>query len=431
MRAKVLIVGGGVMGNSIALHAARYFDPYRDPVVLLERSDLASGSSGASGALLRQHYATPAIASMARDSMREYAAFEGRTGRSVGFRRAGVLTLAGPERPETLERLRGNVEAQAKIGIETQVLDAEAIRARVPGIEVADEAIAAFEPGGGYVDAGCCVQEFAALARSYGASTRIGVSNSELIVKDGRVVGAETTEGRYDADKVVIVAGAWTRRLLAQYGVDVPLKVARVEQHFVSLPKDEEDTDPGLHETNQWNVDLEDPLEEEQERLMGSGDARPSSEHPVIIDLEYGFYTRAEPRHGRTRICPIGYKSEDILDAPIDGDEPRDEHGTWARAALRRRLPIYEGEKSMGSVLSWFPITPDGRAIIGTVPGHEGLIIATGFADHGFKLAPSVGEGVAQMLAGDPISAFDPEYFSFERFAGGSTDGDWSERLFL
>ena len=429
----MLIVGGGVMGNSIALHAARYFDPYRDPVVLLERRDLASGSSGASGALLRQHYATPAIASMARDSMREYAAFEGRTGRTLGFRRSGVLTLAGPERPETLERLRGSVEAQAKIGIEAQLLDAEAIRARVPGIEVADEAIAAFESGGGYVDAESCVREFAALARSYGASTRLGVSNSELIVRDGRVVGAETTEGRYDAEKVVIVAGAWTSKLLAKYGVDVPLKVARVEQHFVSLPRDEEDLDPQLHETNQWSVDLEDPLEEEQERLTGGSDtgAGTGSEHPVIIDLEYGFYTRAEPRHGRTRICPIGYKREYILDAPIDGDEPRDEHGNWAREALRRRLPIYADEKPMGSVLSWFPITPDGRAIIDEVPGHQGLIIATGFADHGFKLAPSVGEGVAQMLAGDPISAFDPEYFSLGRFAEAGADGDWSERTFL
>ena len=432
MKAKVLIVGGGVMGNSIALHAARRCDADREPVVLLERRDLASGSSGASGAILRQHYAEPTIASMARDSMREYASFEGRTGRSVGFRRTGVLTLAGPERPDSMDRLRRNLERQSKIGIETQLLDAEAIRARVPGIEVSDEAIAAWEPGGGYVDSESCVREFAALARSYGASTRIGVSNTDLIFEEGRVVGAETTEGRYNAEHVVIVAGAWTRTLLAQYGVDLPLKVARVEQHFVSTPRDEEDFDPRLAETTQWHVDLEDPLEEEQARLMGVEQPSESGEHPVILDLEYDFYTRTEPASGRTRVCPLRYSPEMIHDAPVDADSPRPEAGERMREALRRRLPVYRDERDEGSIVSWFPVTPDGRAIIGTVPGMENLVVATGFADHGFKLAPSVGEGVAQLLADEPISGFDPAYFSLERFAnGGELNGDWSERLFL
>src|SRR5262245_58178369 len=96
VRAGVLIVGGGVMGTSIAMHCARRSDALRSPVVLYERSALAAGSSGRSGAILRQIYADREVAAMARDSLREFAAFERQAGRPIGFRRTGVLTIAGP-----------------------------------------------------------------------------------------------------------------------------------------------------------------------------------------------------------------------------------------------------------------------------------------------------------------------------------------------
>jgi sarcosine oxidase subunit beta len=81
VKARIAIVGGGVMGTSIAWHAARRADPIGEPVVLLERSSLAAGSSGRSGAILRQFYASRELAGMARDSLRVYAGFESRTGR--------------------------------------------------------------------------------------------------------------------------------------------------------------------------------------------------------------------------------------------------------------------------------------------------------------------------------------------------------------
>ena len=67
-----------------------------------------------------------------------------------------------------------------------------------------------------------------------------------------------------------------------------------------------------------------------------------------------------------------------------------------------------------------YTMTPDAQAIIGPVPGIEGLILAGGFSGHGFKLAPSVGEGVAQMLVGEPVSAFEPDFFAYERFESGA-----------
>ncbi|MBI1382983.1 MAG: FAD-dependent oxidoreductase [Planctomycetaceae bacterium] len=427
MKAKILIVGGGVMGSSIALNLARHLDPTREPVVLLERGDLAGGSSGHSGGLLRQHYAESAIASMARDSIREYAAFESRTGRSLGFRRCGVLTLAGPSRPEAMARLERNVAAHAEIGIRTEVLDAAGIRALVPGIEVDDRAVAAWEPTGGVVDPVATVREFAALARTYGAVTRLGVTVSDLLVENGRFVAAITSEGRYDAERVVIVAGAWSSRFLRKFGAKIPVRVARVETHFFALPGAEErNVDAELD----VRVDLEDPLESISEQMSRGEGAAGEGGMPVILDLEYGFYTRAEPEQGRVRVSPIDHGPAELYDEPRSGDEPTPERAAWARSVLAKRLPAFAEQPERGAHVSWFPISPDGRAIVGPVPGLEGVYVASGFADHGFKLAPAVGEGVSQMLRGEPVSGFDSELFSPERFAG-ETDATWSAASFL
>ncbi|MHC4379217.1 MAG: NAD(P)/FAD-dependent oxidoreductase [Planctomycetota bacterium] len=433
MKAKVLIVGGGVMGNAIALAAAQRFDALKEPVVLLERGQIAGGSSGSSGGIVRQNFADRHVSAMARDSMREYAAFESRTGRSVGFHRPGVLTLAGPRRPESIERLKENLEIQRSLGINREVLNEEQIREKVPGIEVEPGTIGAWEPEGGFVDAQLAVREFAALARTYGASTRVGVEIQDLVLKDGRVVGAETTEGHYDLEHLVIVAGAWSGRFLAKFGVDLPLKVARVPQLFVDMPGEDDEAESKIGETHAWNVDLEDPMAAEAERLGDAqDDAAPGMGHPVIIDLELGFYTRCEPSDWRTRVCPIGYEPGLMRDLPDDQDSmPRREDSQALRKLLVERLPAYKDQADSESIVSWFPLTPDGRALVGPVPGIQGAHIAAGFADHGFKLAPSVGEGFAQLLLGEPVSAFQPELFAPNRFEGCTVEPDWSGNVYL
>jgi sarcosine oxidase, subunit beta len=428
VQAKALIVGGGVMGVSIALNLARRYNPIKQPIIVLERGQIGGGSSGSSGALLRQHYEERAIASVARDSMREYAGFEAKTGRSVGFRRSGVLTLAGPSAPRMMERVRSNIASQEKIGIRTSLLDAAGIRQKMPGIEVHDQAIAAWEPGGGYVDPQLCVREFAALARSYGAATRTGVGIEELIVSGGRIQGVKTDQGEIRAEQVVIVAGAWSRRLLEPHGVKLPVRVARVEQHFVALPIDSSDQTP---ESAIPTVNLEDPLEEEAERLKQNEEPHLGGEHPVLIDLEYGFYARPEPLQHRTRICPISYQEGEIFDEPSGDNSVTAARAAEARELLCKRLPFYRDLTLVGSQVGWFPLTPDGRAVMGAVPKVDGLFIATGFADHGFKLAPSVGEGMAQLMAGEVLSAFDKDYFGLHRFERPPANEEWSGTLFL
>src|SRR6185295_12299549 len=120
MKAKVVIVGGGVMGVAIAWHCARRADPLTQPVVLLEKKALAAGASGRSGAILRQHYSDRVVAAMARDSLKVYSMLEQKTGRSIGFQQCGLITLAAPSNPDDIALVERNIAMQQEIGIDTR-----------------------------------------------------------------------------------------------------------------------------------------------------------------------------------------------------------------------------------------------------------------------------------------------------------------------
>jgi len=393
MQARVLIVGGGIMGVSIALECA---PRTREQVVLIERKHLGAGSSGRSGAILRQHYHDAEVARMARDSLREYGRFEPETGLPLGFQRTGVLTLAGPDQPDWCQRIRENVAMLRGLDIDTELVDAVRMRALVPGVVVRDGSVGAWEPGGGFVDPNLTLGSFARRAAALGAELRTGVELREIRVENGRAVGGRTSAGDIQAEQVVVVAGPWTRALFQKLGLDFPLKVVRPENHYLGVP--------------------------EMRLELPAGSAR--GMHPVLIDLELGCYARCEPAGARTRVGRVDYDDDlELADPDLLEEEVSSELVRWSRAVLPKRIPSYAGRPDAGSLAAWYTLTPDAQALIGPVPGIDGLFIVSGFSGHGFKLAPSVGEGVAQMLFGERVTALDPEFFSPTRFKGGESWG--------
>ena len=414
MRARILVVGGGVMGTSIALHAARRLDPLEDPVVLLERTELAAGSSGRSGAILRQFYADRELCAMARDSLREYAAFERKTGYPLGFRRSGVLALAGPNDPDARARVEANAATMRSVGVAVELLLAAEIRRRFPALVVADGSLAAYEPDGGFVDPRLTVRSFAAVARFHGATVRQAEPVLQLVREGGRITRALTPRGAIEPETVVLAAGPWTQALLADIGVELPLQVLVPQQIFVeSVPA------PLGARASEGPASSVDP---EAERFSAPREpARPIA-HPVVLDLEHGVYSRCEPSSARTRIGELSYERARPIAAPADFVEGVDEaFSTWARAALARRIPAYAERPELERQAAMYTVTPDTQPILGRLPGLENAYLAAGFSGHGFKLAPSIGLGLAQMVFGDPVSAFDPAFFAPERFAGAAS----------
>jgi sarcosine oxidase subunit beta len=415
MRAHVVVIGGGVMGTAIALELARRLDPIEQPVLLLERRELAAGSSGRSGAILRQHYAQREVASMARDSLRVWAGFEAATGYSIGFLRTGVVTLAGPERPDECERVVRNVEMLRSIGVDTRLVDGDELRRLVPGIAFAPGTLAAYEPDGGCVDPRRAVEAFAALARFRGATVRTGVEVVDFVLEAGRLRAVETSEGRVECELAVVAAGPWTRRLMARAGLDLPLTAVRPEQHFLAMlaaspassaPRELSST------TLHW------PGESPE---ASSKSPRPAAAHPVLLDVAHGYYARCEPESGRTRIGGMDYAECDVLEDPDDlSEEVGREFQRWARGALSRRIPAYAAQPDAGSLAGWYTLSPDSQALLGPLASLPGVFLAAGFSGHGFKLAPSIGEGLARAVLGQPPGTYDPEFFAPDRFARGA-----------
>ena len=423
MRARILIVGGGVVGTSVAMYAARDRDPLEEPVVLLEKSDLAGGASGRSGGVVHQQDDRREVAGMARDSLRFYETFRSRTGRSCGFRRSGVLTIATGARGEAVEK---NAEMLSSIGIDVQVIRADEIRERVPGLCVDPGTVGVFETGGGYIEPERTIQSFAALGRFYGAATRLGVEVHDLHIESGRVVGASTSEGDYETDQLVLSAGPWLQRIVERAGIDLPLRSVRTEHHYLATPATGDasgDGDDSITREVSWTLEESGvraiPTDEELEARFGNDPTKqPHIPHPVVFDLDQQICVRPDPESGRVRIGRLGFEEADVLTDPDDlAEEVSLESRQALRASAERLFPHFADYPDLSSHATWCTLTTDGRGLAGAIPGVEGLFVTSGFTNHDFHLAPSIGEGLAQMLRSEPVSAFDPEYFTPGRFA--------------
>lgn len=413
MRARVLVVGGGIMGASIARAAAPLCDPLEGPLVLLEKHELAAGSTGRSGAILRCFYSDESLVRMAHESLADWSLFESLTGRPIGFERQGVLTIGGPGAAGTRELVERNAALMARCGVETELLGARELRARFPGIVVDDGVLACHEPRGGGVDPVRACEAYAAIAREEGAVTRLGVRALRLVREGARIVGVETDQGLYEADEIVVAAGPWSRPLLAAAGIETGLRVVRPEQHALAQP---------LRPSPGADTRLETLADVGMERWSQRGGIACAAAHPVLLDLERGAYSRCEGHAQRTRVGALDHERDDEVPDPDRLDERVTRaFEAWARERLVGRVPEYAPLPDKPSFVGMYTLSPDGQPLLGRAPGVENLVVAVGFSGHGFKLAPAVGKGLAQLLAGDPVTAFDAPFFAPDRFAKGAT----------
>src|SRR5215472_6970082 len=179
----ILIVGGGVIGTSIAYHlAARRVGR----VVLLEKAYLGAGSSGKSGAIVRQHYSNHLTAAMAQKSLRVFERFEDVVGGPPVFTRTGLVVIVNERDRAGLE---ANIAMQRELGIDVRLVSAQELVELDPNARVADDELIAYEAEAGYVEAVQVVASFAEAARRNGADIRLGVEVKSLVVEGDRVAG--------------------------------------------------------------------------------------------------------------------------------------------------------------------------------------------------------------------------------------------------
>ncbi len=370
--ADVIVIGAGVQGASLAFHLASR----GASVVVLEKATAASGATGRSSGLVRIYYDLLAEAKLAWESYGWFADWEARVGGECGFTRTGFAWIEPAER---LERVRANSASHRAMGVDSSVIDADGIRALFPALEVGDE-VAAYEPASGYADPFMTAAGFLAAAKQKGARLVPGAEVSAIRMADGRVVGVDTNRGLVDAPVIVNAAGAWAGRVAALVDVDIPIRVWRHDTGYIGVP---------------------------------SSVARPI---PVVIDNANGMYFRPE---GSDMVL-IGLEDDNQIGGSADRDtsDARPDFRDRASERIIRRVPSLIDGTFRTSHSGQDGLTPDQRPMLGAM-GPDGFYLDCGHSGTGFKTAPAVGLGMAELILDGASATVDLAPFAPTRFAEG------------
>lgn len=386
------MIGGGIVGTSIAWHLARRG---AGQVTLFERATVASGASGKTGALLRRHYSNLPEALLAHFSYQVFANWSEVVGGDCGHVPAGIVVTVdtGPGCEGNRERLHRNVALQNSLGIDSRVVSPGELKEMQPFARVDDIAAAAYEPTSGYVDAIAATRSMAAAAIRAGASMREGCRVLGIKVAGERVLGIETAEGLVGTGTVVCAGGPWSTRLLASAGVAIPIEALRVQIAIVHRP-----------------MELEEP-------------------HFVYIDTAAGMFCRPWGP-GRSLIGVGGGDQHDAVD-PERYDERNDPaYPGLAIAAAAKRIPAMAKAAYLHGHAGLYDITPDAHPVIGAT-GVDGLYVAAGFSGAGFKKGPAVGQCLAELICDGQATAVDLTPFRLSRFETDDWRKPWSDSEYV
>ena len=381
--ADVVVIGGGVMGCSIACNLA--ITAHRHGlhrIVLLERDTLGSGSTGRSSGAIRMHYSTAVSAEMAWRSLQIYRNFADIIGGDCGYVPTGYLVFAGPE---DVDAFRSNIAAQQSVGVITDIISPVDAAGLAPGFSVSDVAAIAYEPYSGHADTSATAYAYATRARTEGVSIRLQTpaAGIETSADGSRVVAVNTVSGaRIQTGVAVVATGPWSPAFLASHGIVAPLVATRHEVLHFRRPLDAVPHHPG-------GADIGNRIyfrpEGQDMTLVGNGN------HSEVVNDPEVFAQRASPSF--------------IQDV-------------WQRLTLRIP-PMADAELAAGYA-GLYTNTPDSHPIIDRVDGVEGLYLCTGFSGHGFKLAPLVGVLMAELIGNGEAATMDISALRLSRFAKGA-----------
>jgi 4-methylaminobutanoate oxidase (formaldehyde-forming) len=364
--ARAVVIGGGVVGASVAYHLAAL--GWRE-VVLVERQRLTSGTTWHAAGLIGQLRATASLTRLARCSAELYDRLEAMTGQATGYRRCGSISLAHSDaRMEELLRAAG---LGRTLGLEIERLSPAEIARRHPLVATDGLVGGIWIPADGQADPVGITLALAKAARQAGAVIREGVRVTGILRMRGRAAGVETDHGTIRAEHVVNCAGMWGREVGRMAGVAVPLQAC---EHFYAVTE----PIPGLP------ADL-----------------------PVLREPDAGVYYKADAG----KLLVGGFEPvakpwavdgipEDaaFLELPEDWD-----HFLPLLEAATARLPVLRDtgiRKLMNGPESF---TPDDRYLLGEAPELPGFWVACGFNSIGIQSAGGAGMALAQwMEAGRP-----------------------------
>lgn len=368
--AQVVVIGGGVMGASVAYHlAARGCTE----VVLLESQPFfGQGATGKCAGGIRYQFSTAINIRLSQLSLPMLDRFEDEIGQAIGLRRDGYMLLATNE--DVVATFRRNVALQHSLGVPTEWLDGDEVRRRVPQLAADDVVAATFHDRDGLADPHGVVAGYISAARRLGASAFTDSPVMGIDVDGERVTGVRTPHGTIACRTIVNAAGPWAGLVSEMAGVSLPITPIRRQMlTTTSLPQ-------------------------------------LAPDFPFVIDFARSLYFH---REGAGILTGMSNPHQVAgFDESVDAD--------WELVHLEAavaRLPLLQHAGLQARWAGLYEVTPDAHPIIGRVPDLEGFFVVAGFSGHGFMHGPVAGLLVAELILDGQAHTLDISDLAYERFA--------------
>jgi sarcosine oxidase subunit beta len=373
--AEVVIIGGGIVGSSIAYHLTAA--GCKNVLVIERASSQGKGSTGKSMGGVRAQFSTPVNIQMSLYSIPFYAAFDQTLGYPCGYRAQGYLFCATSK--NHMAYLQTNHERQVSLGLKTaRLISADEIRGMFPQLRSDDIIGGAFCSTDGFVDPYSAMNGFMACASEQGAELWKNTEVTGIQHDDRGIPGIETSRGPVSTRKVVNCAGAWAASIAKMVGIDLPVEPLR----RMLVPTEPFDQFPHTA--------------------------------PMIIDMSNGFHFRPEG---------LGFllawnDPEETFGFKTDFD-PAFIEKILTRAA--DRVPVFEN-LAVNPKRAWaglYEMTPDHHPILGPVPEVPGFFLANGFSGHGVMHAPATGKILSDLILHGTTDLIGASLLNLARFAEG------------
>ena len=369
--ADFVVVGGGVMGASIAYHLAER--GARDIVLIEKEAFLGTGATGRCAGGVRYQFATEINVRLSQESLPVLEQFEEEFHQVIDFQRYGYLFLL--TRESDITTFQHNIGIQHNLGVGTEWLDGDEIRHRLPVMRLDDVLAGTYNGDEGTVDPNGVVMGYINAAKGLGALTHTDVTVTGINVVNKRITSIETDQGTITTPVVVNAAGPWAAIIGQMAGVPIPITPVR----------------------RQWLTTT--PLPEI------------SNDFPFVIDFAQSLYFH---REGQGLLTGMSNPDEEPgFDQSVDPD--------WELThmeAATARLPILEKAGLVSRVAGLYEVTPDAHPIYGKTPV-EGFYICSGFSGHGFMHAPISGKLLAEIILDGKTSSLDVDMLDLARFEDG------------
>ena len=371
----VVVVGAGISGASTAYHLMLRG---AGKVLLVERGLPASGGTGKSAAIVRQHYSSPILVRLARESIDLFKAMPAELGRDGGYVNAGYCFLIARD---MLDGAKRNVAMQKGLGIDTVMVEGAGFPEHLPELNPDGVAATVYERLGGYADPVKATEAYVAAFERLGGSFRPRTAARALSREGDRVTGIVTDGDAVAAGWVVNAAGPWAKPLAASAGIALELRAVR-EQDTV------------------WE--------------MPAGRPIPSVSISNGVDAIY-----LRPVGERRFVIGRGFPKDYFDVDPYNFKETGDRAFTAdVQARAERRFPAFAGMRLVDAYGALYDVTPDWYPYVGPRQGLPGYADASGGSGHGFKIGPALGRALAYWLL-DGEAPADFKALGYDRLAAG------------